>query len=486
MILLFACSSKEQTITIPKQSRDIKSIETTNTPDSDLVSVATPMVTDETTEVQSCSEVQQLNDIDYTKFENRAYGEPLLYEITIKEINWERLNAGKQYDTTFYNQTVDFQELQFSILEFSSDNSGTSFSISVNLPKEWSNMQCLSINSCFGFRFFLDDIAQNDFMLINQDPIFSETLAKGRCDSFIMTYQSKTVTDTVVQAFHTWKVVPFYYYWVLFSGNKLNDRMGDMIYLEKGDVCRFNGKEEQYQLGQIGIVELPEISLMLPISNNDNTSVAEQSARMLPITVWSEDVEKNEALGYYNDIDCVPFYYGTYQLKEVDFSDVEINIERFYYWNHGLFYVLHKSLPQNWPEDLRKSVRFKIDVYADDELLVDQDRNGRPKSCFVGVDNYWREKNPKDCLPYPSEIYIIHDQKNFSLLKQIPAEKLTFRIYYCYISAVTLRKNGKTYDLSNGEPVYADCWASEQWESIPFAEITISTDSLIFEQKGIK
>ena len=54
---------------------------------------------------------------------------PLLHEITLRDVNWELLSAGKPYDTTFRNETADFKECQFLIEDFRSDTSGTQFTI---------------------------------------------------------------------------------------------------------------------------------------------------------------------------------------------------------------------------------------------------------------------------------------------------------------------------------------------------------------------
>ncbi|MBQ5987077.1 MAG: hypothetical protein IJL59_07405, partial [Clostridia bacterium] len=185
--------------------------------------------------------------------------------ITIKEIDWEKLSAGKQYETKFYNETVNFQNLRMTVISFASGESGTQFTLRLDLPDEWTDLQCLSMNPCFGFRFYLDEKSQNDFRLVDQFPIMSETLAVSRCNSVTMTYRSDTVTDTVMHAAHEWKIVPFFCFRKMFGGSNYNDHPGGQLDLEQDEVVRFNGTEKAYYPGTIGVTELPALSVQLPI-----------------------------------------------------------------------------------------------------------------------------------------------------------------------------------------------------------------------------
>ena len=220
----------------------------------------------------------------YVGMANEAPTDSLELPVTIKEIDWEKLSAGKQYETKFYNETVNFQNLGVTVADFASDESGTQFTLRLDLPEEWTNFQCLSMNPSFGFRFYLDGKAQHDFRLIDQDPILSEALAGMRCNSVTMTYRSETVTDTVMHAAHEWEIVPFCYYRKRFAGSNYNNKEGrTYIEIEQGDVCIFNGTEDAYWGGTIGVTELTELSLILPIEHTTDLPEPTREPKMMQI-----------------------------------------------------------------------------------------------------------------------------------------------------------------------------------------------------------
>ncbi len=280
--------------------------------------------------------------IDYTTYRSVPLDAPLSYPITMREVNWEALNAGKQYDTTFRNETVDFRNFRYAIEDFRSDETGTQFTIRLELPAEWTDLQCLSMNPYFGFRFYLDDKPQNDFRLADQSVIFGEAIAKERCDSFTMTYRSNTVTDAVMHAAHEWTIVPFFLYRIFFAGSNYNDQPASIVDLMKGDVCRFNGTEDAYWAGKIGVTELSELSLSLPIEHIEAAPAPDPEPRMLQVSVWTEDVERNKKEGKYGSDgrlkDGTGTVYGTYHNVTVDFSRFEIHIERFLLLGAWLFH----------------------------------------------------------------------------------------------------------------------------------------------------
>lgn len=419
---------------------------------------------------------------------SEAYPEPLMHSVTLRETDWALLNAGKPYDTTFYNQTVDFSALRYEITDFCSDETGTAFSIRLQMPESWSDLACLSMNPYFGFRFYLDEQAQNDFRLIDQTPIYGFALTETRSDSVVMTYRSDTVTESVMRAAHEWKIVPFFLYRIFFGGSKYNDKPASTIDLEKGEVCRFNGTEDAYWSGKLGVTELTELSLKLPIDHVDGAPAPAHEPRMLQVSVWTEDVERNKAAGNYGSDgrikDGTVTIYGTYQNQIVDFSGFEIHIERFYYWEHGFFMVMRCDYPEEWPQEIRQSIRLNYRVYADGKLFGEPTKKEEHvRSYFKGASTTHSGGYPEYKTPIGSETYGVFDQKNFSLKNPFPVKELTFRFsleYNPYLEDL----HGNRHDLTDGEPFYVDRFMSGQVECVPLLEITIPTDSLVFLNGG--
>lgn len=150
---------------------------------------------------------------EYASFPCNVPGEPLLREITVKDLEWEKLTTQKQYHTKFWNETVDFQNFRFSVESLCAEKTGTVFTLRIEVPKEWTDLQTLSLNQYIGFRFYLDDKAVHDFFLSDQSVILSDALSKTRCDGFTMTYTSETVTEEVMHAGHEWTITPFFIHW---------------------------------------------------------------------------------------------------------------------------------------------------------------------------------------------------------------------------------------------------------------------------------
>lgn len=426
--------------------------------------------------------------IDYTTYGSVPLDAPLSYPITVREVNRDALNAGKQYDTTFRNETVDFRNFRYAIEDFRSDETGTQFTIRLELPAEWTDLQCLSMNPYFGFRFYLDGKPQNDFRLADQSVIFGTALAEMRCDSFTMTYRSDAVTDAVMHAAHEWMIVPFFLYRILFSGSIYNDKPGGIIDLMRGDVCRFNGTEDAYWSGKIGVTELSELSLSLPIEHIDAAPAPDPEPRMLEVTVWTEDVERNKKEGNYGSDgrikDGTGTVYGTYQNFTVDFSRLEIHIERFYYWEHGFFMVLRIDYPEEWPQEIRQNVRIRYQIYADGQPFGEPTKKeGHVRSYFKGASTAFSGGYPEYKTPVGSETYGVYDQKNFSLENPFPVRELTFKFSLEYFPTLS-DLHEKKYDLTNGEPFYVDRFMSEDVEKVPLFEITIPTEQLVFTEGG--
>lgn len=424
----------------------------------------------------------------YVGVTNEKPTDPLALPITIKEIDWAKLSAGKQYETKFYNETVNFQNLRVTVTDFVSDEGGTQFTMRLDLPEEWTDLQCLSMNPCFGFRFYLDGKAQHDFRLTDQVPIMSEALAGNRCDSITVTYRSETVTDTVMHAAHEWRVVPIYYYRKQFGGSKYNNKEGrTYIEMEKGDVCIFNGTEDAYWGGTIGVTELTELSLNLPIEHTVDLQEPAKEPKMMQVTVWSEDVERNKAAGHYGADgrlkDGSYVVYGTYRNETVDFSELEFHIERFYYWEHGFFYTLHIVYPESWSEEVIQNARFDIEAYADGEPYGERVSNGRvTRSYFKSAGGWLDMEGDKS---YSTERYIVCDSKRFSPSDPIPKQELTFKVWLEYYPTIKFDNSDKVIDITNGEPYYME--SIHEYASmvdIPLTEFSISTDTFTFSQGG--
>ena len=421
----------------------------------------------------------------YVGTTSEAQTEPIELPITIKEIDWEKLSAGKQYETKFYNETVNFQNLRMTVISFASGESGTQFTLRLDLPDEWTDLQCLSMNPCFGFRFYLDEKSQNDFRLVDQFPIMSETLAVSRCNSVTMTYRSDTVTDTVMHAAHEWKIVPFFCFRKMFGGSNYNDHPGGQLDLEQDEVVRFNGTEKAYYPGTIGVTELPALSVQLPIEHTEDVSEAPREPKMLQVTIWTEDVERNKAAGHYGADGRLKggefVVYGTYRNEAVDFSELEFHIERFYYWEHGFFYTLHIVYPESWSEEVIKNVRLCIEAYADGEPYGEQVRNGRVSRPYFKSTSGWLSMGDDDS--HLTEQYLVHDQKNFSLSDPIPKQKLTFKVWLEYFPTIKFDNSDKEIDLKNGEPYYIETNHEYVCDAlIPLTEFSISTDTFTFSQ----
>ena len=423
----------------------------------------------------------------YAGMTNEAPTDPLERPITIKEIDWTKLSAGKQYETKFYNETIDFRNLRVTVVDFASDENGTQFTLRLDLPDEWTDLQCLSMNPCFGFRFYLDEKSQNDFRLVDQFPIMSETLAVSRCNSVTMTYRSDTVTDTVMHAAHEWKIVPFFCFRKMFGGSNYNDHPGGQLDLEQDEVVRFNGTEKAYYPGTIGVTELPALSVQLPIEHTEDVSEAAREPKMMQVTIWTEDVERNKAEGHYGADgrlkDGSYVVYGTYRNETVDFSELEFHIERFYYWEHGFFYTLHIVYPESWPEEVIRNVRFDIEAFADGEPFGEQVRNGRvSRSYFKSAGGWLDAGNGK---PYSTERYIVCDSKRFSPSDPIPKQELTFKVWLEYFPTIRFDNSDQEIDITNGEPYYIETNHEYVCDArIPLTEFSISTDTFTFTQGG--
>lgn len=434
--------------------------------------------------------------IEYAAYQNDTPASPLLKDITVKELDWANLAAGRQYKTRFCRETVDFQQFRFFAESFRTGADGTTFTIRVRFPQSWTDLQCLSMNQYLGFRFCLDGKAQHDFRLTDQSVILSEALCSARCDDFTMTYTSETITDEVVHAYHEWTIVPFFWHWKNFSGNKYNNNNNrTWIDITGDDFCEYSGTEDAYLGGEIEITELYDLSLTLPIEHIYEPAEPVKEPRFVQVSVWAEDVARNEKEGHYGPDgrlkDGSYVVYGTWQNVTVDVSQLQFHIERLYYWEHGFFCLMHIVYPESWSEEVRRNARIGIQVYADGEPFGEAiDSKGPMRSYFKSAGSNWRNTgNPNSNAPYPTETYRFYDQHRFSLADPIGSKELTFKVTLEYFTGMT-NESGRTVDLTNGEPYDVDSAGSDivamPSETIVLAEYTIPTDQLTFAQGGSK
>ena len=460
----------------------------TSAPASPVITEA-PAVTEAPTITEQPTEAPTAQSL-YVGMTNETLLDSLELPITIKEIDWTKLSAGKQYETKFYNETVNFQNLRVTVADFASDESGTQFTLRLDLPEEWTDLQCLSMNPCVGFRFYLDGKAQHDFRLVDQSAIFGQALSEHRCDSFTMTYRSDTVTDMVMHAAHEWEIVPFCYYRKRFAGSNYNNKEGrTYIEVEQGDVCVFNGTEDAYWGGTIGITELKDLSLQLPIEHTADLPEPTREPKMMQVTIWTEDVERNKAAGHYGPDgrlkDGSYVVYGTWQNVTVDFSELEFHIERFYYWEHGFFYTLHIVFPESWSEEVIQNARFDVEAFADGEPFGREVRNGRVTRSYFASSGGWLDAG--DGKSFSTEKYILCDSKRFSPSDPIPKQELTFKVWLEYFPTIRFDNSDKEIDITNGEPYYMESIHEyAHMDSVPLTEFSISTDTFTFSQGGAK
>lgn len=496
-ILTFACA-KPDAIELPPADSPAAAVKEETVaaefPPASPQDVSEPNLPTETP-TERPSEAPAAAPVDYASYENQTPASPLYKDVTVKELEWTSLLAGKPYHTKFWNESVDFQNLTFSVEAFRSDTTGTAFTIRVRFPEAWSDLQCLSLNQYFGFRFYLDGKPKHDFRLSDQSVILSEALSKARCDDFTMTYTSESVTDDVMHGYHEWTVVPFFWHWKVFNGDKWNNKDGrTWIDVTNGDCCEYNGGEIAYSGGEIEITELVELSLTLPIEHTHEPVETPKEPKLLQVSIWREDVERNEKEGHYGKDgrlkDGSYVVYGTWQNVTVDFSELELYVERFYYWEHGFFYLFHVVYPESWSEEVRRNVRLDIRTYADGEPFgeaLDSKGHIRWYITYGGASNWRNVGNPNSNAPYPTEIYRFGDSRRFSQSNPIEQKELTSKVSLEYHTAIKFDNSDQEIDLTSGEPYYMESiHVYSQEAKIPLTEFTVMTDSLTFSQGGSK
>lgn len=489
-LLSFACAAPDAIELPPQALPTISAAE--ETIDALPADAQAPVsLTEAPTEAPSAAPMNVTNE--YASYEIETPASPLIKDVTLKELDWANLLAGKQYHTKFYNESVDFQQFRYTVEAFRSDGTGTAFTIHVQFPAAWTDLQCLSMNQYIGFRFYLDGKAQHDFRLTDQSVILSEALSSARCDDFTMTYTSEAITDEVMHGYHEWSIVPFFWHWKVFNGDKWNNKNGrTWIDVTNGDYCEYNGGEMDYTGGEIEITELKELSLKLPIEHTHEPVETPKEPKLLQVSIWREDVERNEKEGHYGSDgrlkDGSYVVYGTWQNVTVDFSELEIYVERFYYWEHGFFYLFHIVYPESWSEEVRRNVRIDIRTYADGEPFgeaLDNKGHIRWYITYGGASNWRNVGNPNNNAPYPTEIYRFADSRRFSLINPIEQKELTSKVTLEYHTTIRFDNSNQEIDLTNGEPYYIESiHAYSQEARIPFTEFTIMTDTLTLSQGG--
>lgn len=390
---------------------------------------------------------------------NQRPDAPLPVAVTVREAYQERNGA---IQTTFRNHTLDFSGLLVELTGLLCDDSGTTVSLAVTYPEEWTNAQQHSMSLYMGFAFTTERGEVADFYKAVQSPLPAMAQVDEPTRRIEYRFHSATLTPQALHGCRTLTVVPFVDYWEVMYDSYANGRSGTGdILLTQGESCTYDGSELFYDGVRLRS-RMEELSLSIPLP--EHLAAAPQAAQLeplvLPVTHWSEDWEQNLAHGYYENY--APFFYGTLCNGSADFSGLTFALESALVWDGGYRIVLKVGFPPAWNDEQCRALMSTGGPLANKLLLhtaalQEEDRNaeksGRPDRTLSFPRAGFRPQGVENRLPdYDREFYYICEGNAAHLASLLEKEALAVTLEYRWLESLTFGET--TVDLTTGEPYY--------------------------------
>ena len=413
---------------------------------------------------------------------SETLADPLPIEITTREFDWSKANPSGDYETRFRKETVDCSGLCLSLESLEANESHTRLKLRVQFPGDWPLLVCQNMSESFlNVRVLLDG-EQVPFRMCAKSVQPGFDTASERCDDYEIVLESDAINVHTLAAYQALTLAPYVLcYDLTANGNRWRkDADGSDVFLSFR-----NGFSAPFHPAA-----LPERAVSIDLSSLctgiEPQTLPKRAPILRTVTLADLDVPRLLEEGYYSPDrkDGVEMpEWGVMKNETLDFSELEITVDRFEVNDLSVFAIIRVQYPDSWPGKLKWMLsdgdKLNFRLYVDGE---DYFRNSFQKTGYrMGMSLYTeRRRTPSSVEDWES--YDVHEEYYSIRANRTFADGLLNAKEICFVPIVRhdkiYRINGKKWDLDREQTPYGDTWKYDivEWEKEPIYEVAAYVD----------
>lgn len=275
--------------------------------------------------------------------QSEAVAEPLIREVTLRAFDWSSADASGNYPTTYRQASLDFAELNLTLLSLTADETHTELSFRVAHPQSWSMEESQNMNGWFLHFAVLLDGEQAKFTTTGKSVQLGCDTHTERCDDYVVKMVSEEVDQHTLASHQTLSVEPFVltYTWIPQGRYWQAGEDGADVALTLTRPHTLQPHRAALPTRAVTLELAPLCAGVAP------EPAAVSSPALYTVTMSHEDVERLLSEGFYEKEGRYPWW-GFYQNEQLDFSELAIFVDRFTVWDLGVQYHVRVQLPSSW------------------------------------------------------------------------------------------------------------------------------------------
>lgn len=311
-----------------------------------VVSVPTESVSNDTA---TAVPAQATTDPDHTPLPEYATDtpEPTAYTGVFGTTLISRNMVNGVQENTYYNETLDFSQLQLEILSFDPTSTTEALRLKITMPADWTDtVQAWMRKEGLRMRFAVDGRSVDGFRQ-------RELTYEEGSNTFEITYK-QCILDEYDLSGTTLSVTPFVEEYVWIESWEKEESTDEYVRynLSGGSlfVFQYNSTETAKKPfrteGEKHYLTASAVSVSMPTAQKSGS----RPSNLNTVTFAIEDAERNIKEGVYTiDPYQGPTWYTYYQ-RVLDFSNASLSLETFHIWEDEIELAFTWNFPEEWTD----------------------------------------------------------------------------------------------------------------------------------------
>lgn len=313
-----------------------------------VVSVPTESVSNDTA---TAVPAQATTDPDHTPLPEYATDtpEPTAYTGVFGTTLISRNMVNGVQENAYYNETLDFSQLQLEILSFDPTSTTQALRLKITMPADWTDtVQSWMRKEGLRLRFAVDGRNVDGFRQ-------RELTYEEGSNTFEIIYK-QCILDEYDLSGTTLTVTPFVeeYIWIASCEPDENEN-AIRYYLSEGDtfIQDYNLKRVSESRRKAAYTECEKhylTALTASVNLPESSKSKSRPAYLNTVTFAIDDVEKNSELGVYTTDPYLGPIYRTFYQRTLDFSNASLTLDTFHIWEEETALAFTWTFPEEWTD----------------------------------------------------------------------------------------------------------------------------------------
>lgn len=276
-------------------------------------------------------------------------------------------------ENTYYNETLDFSQLQLEILSFDPTSTTEALHLKVTMPADWTDtVQAWMRKEGLRLRFAVDGRSVDGFRQ-------RELKYEEGSNTFEIAYK-KCILDEYDLSGTTLTVTPFVEEYIWIESWEKDENTAEYVQYILSDGGSFifeyasteTEKKPFRTEGEQHYLTTSAVSVSLPTTKNN----ASRPSYLNTVTFAIEDAERNIEEGVYTIDPYQGSCWYTYYQRTLDFSNASLLLDTFHIWENEIELAFTLEFPEEWTDlecmGVYHTLRFFI-YEGENEALTSDD-----------------------------------------------------------------------------------------------------------------